>query len=430
MRASSLSVALSLLKIFDKASEIVKYIVSKSLQVVDDVEVKAREGSLDLTLRRRGEIFKLSARGEDVRSIYVRGSFIGRLVSSLVVKYYATGDLLKVVLLLVQVGDKTYRTENIPPSREGIVTFLTSAVNAISMLAVCTLLMASPQLSFTQMLALLTALLAMVTSVPVVASDLLLSSMCRVEASNGKIVKYIFEVRSENRGLVNLILSEVSRVKDAAERANIDSKLSELAKRYGVRFREEVIYLHDVIRDIFRYNKRPKIYVVRSERCNALSYGLRDGVIVLTTKLLARLSADELKAVISHEYAHIVRNDTLRIYMLLAAGQMAKIAALTALLILCTPLTILMLALIVITLIHHAAISYISRKAELSADEYARCCTDVKHLVSAMIKVGWRDLVREIMLGKASAITNIFSSHPTILTRLANITSRNAAYKP
>ncbi|WP_291767306.1 M48 family metallopeptidase [Caldivirga sp. UBA161] len=156
------------------------------------------------------------------------------------------------------------------------------------------------------------------------------------------------------------------------------------------------------------------IYLVPSPECNAVSLNLINKVILVSTKLVACLNEDELKAVIHHELGHIINKDT---YKALAASVAYSLASAVMLLYVIPRIGLTLVAITTYTLIALLAIVTslaLSRINETRADLYALSKGYKESLATALVKVTYPSI-------HSSLIKQVFLSHPTTLSRVNTI---------
>ena len=156
------------------------------------------------------------------------------------------------------------------------------------------------------------------------------------------------------------------------------------------------------------------VYLVPSPECNAVSLNLINKVILVSTKLVACLNEDELKAVIHHELGHIINRDTYK--ALVASVAYSLVSAVMLLYVIprigLTLVTISAYALIaLLAIVTSLALSRIN---ETRADLYALSKGYKESLATALVKVTYPSI-------HSSLIKRVFLSHPTTLSRVNTI---------
>ncbi|WP_292000227.1 M48 family metallopeptidase [Caldivirga sp.] len=157
--------------------------------------------------------------------------------------------------------------------------------------------------------------------------------------------------------------------------------------------------------------KGVNVYLVPSPECNAVSLNLINKVIVVSTKLVACLNEDELKAVIHHELGHIVNKDT---YKALAASVAYSLTSAMMLLYVIPRAGLTIVTITAYTLIALLAVVTslaLSRINETKADLYALSSGYKESLATALVKVTYPSI-------HSSLVKRIFLSHPTTLSRI------------
>jgi heat shock protein HtpX len=202
--------------------------------------------------------------------------------------------------------------------------------------------------------------------------------------------------------------------------------------------------LHEIVKKLSKEAKipKPKLYLVKMDIPNAFATGRspKKGVVAVTSGLLNSLNKDEIEGVIAHEIAHIKSRDTLTSAIAATiAGAISYIAYMAwwgalaggrrrggnALL-----LPLVILAPLAATLVRLA----ISRGREYKADENGSIFSKKPlSLASALEKIS-ASVKRNPLRGnaatshlfivnpfKSDSLSNLFSTHPSVESRVARL---------
>ncbi|ABW02517.1 M48 family metallopeptidase [Caldivirga maquilingensis] len=153
------------------------------------------------------------------------------------------------------------------------------------------------------------------------------------------------------------------------------------------------------------------VYLVPSPECNAVSLNLINKVILVSTKLVACLNEDELRAVIHHELGHIINKDT---YKALVASVVYSLVSAVMLLYVIPRIGLTLVTVSAYALIALLAIVIsltLSRINETKADLYALSKGYKESLATALVKVTYPSI-------HSPLIKQVFLSHPTTLSRV------------
>jgi len=164
------------------------------------------------------------------------------------------------------------------------------------------------------------------------------------------------------------------------------------------------------------YYAPPGVCVARDKRPNAFTLdGPLGPVIYFTTGLFARLSPEELQAVLEHERGHLKYRHTHKLLAFLVAEYTLRLPIVH---LVYAKYTILLLALhitgvaLLFTVVLHAF--------EFEADKYA-AASHKERLVSALVKLDWNGIVEAVLNPLAAKLTILAKSHPLTIDRLRKL---------
>lgn len=170
----------------------------------------------------------------------------------------------------------------------------------------------------------------------------------------------------------------------------------------------------EILGDYDIYFFKPKnICLVKDKTANALSYDAPFGNLILaTTGLLAKLTPEELEAAIKHEEGHLKYHHIYKLLLFMFSEYIIRIYLINYIYI------NISLILIGVHLLG-AALLYASllRLYEYEADFYAK--SDA--LAQGLLKIGWNDVVDEILYPAYSKLQFLVKSHPNTLDRVLKI---------
>lgn len=162
------------------------------------------------------------------------------------------------------------------------------------------------------------------------------------------------------------------------------------------------------------YHIRAKgLCVVRDRAANAMSFEFPFGnLVVVTTGLLAKLTPEEFEAALKHEEGHLRLHHMYKILAFLISEFILR-SYLIHYVYSNISLYLLGIHLIGASLMYTSLI----RLYEYEADKYARS----RRLASALLKVGWNEVVDEVLYPAYSRLKFLVKTHPNTLDRVLRI---------
>ncbi len=164
------------------------------------------------------------------------------------------------------------------------------------------------------------------------------------------------------------------------------------------------------------YYASPGVCVARDKRPNAFALdGPLGPVIYFTTGLFARLSPEELQAVLEHERGHLKYRHTHKLLAFLAAEYTLRLPLVH---LVYAKYSILLLAFhitgaaLLLTAVLHAF--------EFEADKYA-AASHKERLVSALVKLDWNGIVESVLNPLAAKLAILVKTHPLTIDRLKKL---------
>ncbi|AEA11733.1 peptidase M48, Ste24p [Thermoproteus uzoniensis 768-20] len=155
------------------------------------------------------------------------------------------------------------------------------------------------------------------------------------------------------------------------------------------------------------------ICVVKDRTANAMSFETPFGSIILaTTGLLARLKPEEIEAALKHEEGHIRLHHMYKILLFLISEFILRIYLINYIYANIS-LYLIGIHLIGASLLYTALI----RLYEYEADRYAGS----RHLATGLLKVGWNEVVEEVLYPAYSRLKFLVKTHPNTLDRVLRI---------
>lgn len=164
--------------------------------------------------------------------------------------------------------------------------------------------------------------------------------------------------------------------------------------------------------EIYHLNARG-LCVVKDRAANALSLEAPFGsLIIVTTGLLAKLTPEEVEAALRHEEGHIKLHHMYKILIFLISEFILR-SYLIYYVYSNISLYLIGLHLIGASLLYTSLI----RLYEYEADKYAGS----RHLATGLLKVGWNDVVEDVLYPGYSKLKFLVKTHPNTLDRVLRI---------
>ncbi|ABO09391.1 M48 family metallopeptidase [Pyrobaculum calidifontis] len=164
------------------------------------------------------------------------------------------------------------------------------------------------------------------------------------------------------------------------------------------------------------YYTAPRVCVAKDKRPNAFTLdGPKGPVVYFTTGLFARLSPEEIQAVLEHEVGHVKYRHTYKLLAFLNAEYALRLT-LVHLIYLKYAVYLLALHLIGVTLLFTAML----QAFEFEADNYAAAKSREK-LASALVKLDWNGIIETLQSPIATRLTLLARTHPLTIDRLRKI---------
>ncbi|MGB9704581.1 MAG: M48 family metallopeptidase [Pyrobaculum sp.] len=158
------------------------------------------------------------------------------------------------------------------------------------------------------------------------------------------------------------------------------------------------------------------VCVARDRRPNAFTLdGPRGPVVYFTTGIFARLSPEELQAVLEHERGHIKYRHTHKLLAFLISEYTLRIP-LVHLVYAKYSITLLAIHLIGVALLYTAML----QAFEFEADKYA-ARRHRERLVSALVKLDWNGIVESLLNPLAARLTLLARTHPLTIDRIRKL---------
>ena len=158
------------------------------------------------------------------------------------------------------------------------------------------------------------------------------------------------------------------------------------------------------------------VCVAWDKRANAFTLdGPRGPVIYFTTGIFARLSPEELQAVLEHERGHVAFKHTHKLLAFLVAEYSLRLP-LVHLLYAKVSIMLLAVHLIGVVLVYAAML----QAFEFEADKYAASKHREK-LASALVKLDWNGIVEAALNPLAARLTLLARTHPLTVDRLRKL---------
>jgi len=194
-------------------------------------------------------------------------------------------------------------------------------------------------------------------------------------------------------------------MKISVRRVNLYGIVEELSRKYGL--------------------KTPKIKLANIVLPNAAAAGVfkRGGTLIVTTGLLLMLNEEEIKSVIAHELSHINNRDPLYIFAVALLEYVFRLNLVNVI-----PSRYLFLAFPYL-LFAIVGLFFFAKIIETRADITAALATDPSHLRSALSKIGYRKLIKEMAEENKLKLWLNFNSHPPLVSRLKYIKKVKAPIK-
>ncbi|MEL9991554.1 MAG: M48 family metalloprotease [Thermoproteus sp.] len=180
------------------------------------------------------------------------------------------------------------------------------------------------------------------------------------------------------------------------------------------RNKKKILENPEILGEYESYHFRAKgICVVKDRIANAMSFQTPFGsIIMVTTGLLAKLTPEELEAALKHEEGHIKLRHMYKILIFLISEFILRVYLINYI------YSNISLYLIGIHLIG-ASFLYTSliRLYEYEADRYANSI----HLATGLLKVGWNEVVEDVLYPTYSKLRFLIKTHPNTLDRVLRL---------
>ncbi|MGC8582208.1 MAG: M48 family metallopeptidase [Thermoproteus sp.] len=178
--------------------------------------------------------------------------------------------------------------------------------------------------------------------------------------------------------------------------------------------KKEILENPAILGEYEAYHFKAKgICVVKDRTANAMSFETPFGSIILaTTGLLARLKPEEIEAALRHEEGHIRLHHMYKILLFLISEFILRIYLINYVYANIS-LYLIGIHLIGASLLYTALI----RLYEYEADRYAGS----GHLATGLLKVGWNEVVEEVLYPAYSRLKFLVKTHPNTLDRVLRI---------
>ncbi len=345
---------------------------------------------------------------------------ISKLLANIAVKYLATNGEKKIVLLYMLLSNGKYvRLSNILKVKSEKFCIFGSRMWNIVIALVAVIVAFVSSITFRNLL---------VTMMFVVFSSILISSLSLINAyrsSRGLDLVNIDILKisilcswntpdSLIKSLLRL-LRGLDEINNETIRTVINLSRIVLGKYY-IDTVIDHIKLEDSVLSILRKLKA-KVLLINSDSCNAFTLPIFK-YIIITTKLIAVLNNVELSAVIAHEIGHIVNNDFLKSLVLFLLNTLIIYGIVCEVVSMNISLLSIAFIMATYTVISTLALFMIFRRFEFQADRVAIKLVNAEHLISALLKVGWRCLIVELDKPFTLFLSKIISTHPPILERV------------
>lgn len=180
------------------------------------------------------------------------------------------------------------------------------------------------------------------------------------------------------------------------------------------RNKKQILENPAVLGDYEAYHFKARgLCVVKDRSANAISFEAPFGSLILaTTGLLARLRPEEIEAALRHEEGHIKLHHMYKILIFLISEFILRSYLINYI------YTNISLYLIGIHLVG-ASLLYTAllRLYEYEADRYAGS----RHLATGLLKIGWNEVVEEVLYPAYSRLRFLVKTHPNTLDRVLRI---------
>lgn len=184
---------------------------------------------------------------------------------------------------------------------------------------------------------------------------------------------------------------------------------------YIRRHKEEILRNPEVLGEYDAYFFRGDICLTKDKAANALSYEAPFGkLIIATTGLLAKLKPEELEAALRHEEGHLRYHHMYKLILFMMAEYTLRVYLIDYVY---ADISLFLIGLHLLG----ASLLYTSllRLYEYEADFYAR--SDA--LARALLKIGWNDVVDQVLYPAYSKLQFLVKTHPNTLDRVLKIWS-------
>jgi heat shock protein HtpX len=190
---------------------------------------------------------------------------------------------------------------------------------------------------------------------------------------------------------------------------------------YIRRHKEEVLKNPDALGEYEAYFFRGNICLTKDKAANALSYEIPFGKLVIaTTGLLAKLKPEELEAALRHEEGHLKYHHMYKLLLFMMAEYTLRVYLIDYVY---ADISLFLIGLHLLG----ASLLYTSllRFYEYEADFYA--ASDA--LARALLKIGWSDVVDQVLYPAYSKLQFLVKTHPNTLDRVLKIWSWSGTWR-
>ncbi|GEM_PF-1324968 len=411
-------------KLIKDKSKFIEYLRKNITQLKDIIYIAEHYRSSERTLRYESndEGIELKINDNLILNSWGSNGLIKKLTYASILKYVGTEGVRKIIVLLIRKEGKVYRCTDLPKLKDTKIQIPIMVVNFFSIILLSIVIFLP--ICGINIFPILLAIITLPIIIPLIYLSIIARKFFKFDLSNAVIEKVIINLKDD----VNIIIiNRLVRLLRSAKLKVLFRIVNNLSRsrRYVENVQIERINIRNLLSKLSSKNlSKIKVYLVDSNKCNAASIKLlTKNIILLTTKLVAQLGNDELLAVLAHEYSHLKNNDSLKLLTLISLDQFLKIL----ILILCIfylhmNVITIMVIFILYSISYYALLAKVMRRYEYVADKYALKITNFISITKALLKIGWRIAIKELLLRNwLSTFQKVFSTHPDILSRVYSL---------